>query len=76
MIREDALKLIKEYANYAEDELDTLYKIHERFPSDGSENKAMRWLGFCQGVLFERGVFSLDDIKDHSKNRRVTIAKV
>ena len=29
--------------------------------------KAFRWLGFIQGVLWTRGVTTLDTLKDHNK---------
>lgn len=29
--------------------------------------KVMRWLGFLQGVLWTKAVFSLDELKDHSR---------
>lgn len=38
-----------------------------RFVDDGRVEKAMRWLGFLQGVFWERGYFSLDDLKNHSR---------
>jgi hypothetical protein len=31
-----------------------------------SEDKTMRWLGFCQGFMVCAGVFSLEDVKNHS----------
>jgi len=65
----EALKLIGSYASLSKDEADVLHGIDKRFPKDGSENKAMRWLGFCQGILHERGIFTLEQIKDHSKNK-------
>lgn len=33
--------------------------------------KAHRWLGFVQGVLVARGLFSLGDVKEHSRTRQV-----
>ncbi len=69
MNRAEALSLIKNYSSWARDAHDVLFEIHKRFPEDGSENKAMRWLGFCQGVLLERGVFRLDDLKNHSMKK-------
>lgn len=73
MTRKQALDLIKEYQDWANAEEmpspdhSTLRTIRDRFPDDGSENKAMRWLGFCQGVLLATGVFTLDELKDHSR---------
>jgi hypothetical protein len=39
---------------------------------DGSEKKAMRWLGFIQGAVYARGYFTLEQIKEHSQYGRVT----
>jgi hypothetical protein len=37
-----------------------------RFVDDNCVPKAMRWLGFLQGVLWKDGYFTLDDLKQHS----------
>lgn len=37
------------------------------FIVQGRTEKAMRWLGFLQGVLWALGVFSIDELKDHSR---------
>lgn len=42
-----------------------------RFPENGSEKKAMRWLGFMQGALWAAGVFTLDELKEHSRTKVV-----
>lgn len=39
----------------------------QKFVDEGRVEKAMRWLGFLQGVLWESGEFSLDDLKNHSR---------
>jgi hypothetical protein len=39
----------------------------QKFVDEGRVEKAMRWLGFLQGVLWESGEFSLDDLKEHSR---------
>lgn len=69
MVKNDALMLIERYGDLlkADGEEDTtLTEIRSRFPEDGSEKKAMRWLGFMQGVLYEKERFTLDEIKKHS----------
>lgn len=33
--------------------------------------KAMRWLGFVQGVLWAAGVYSVDDMKDDNRSSKV-----
>jgi hypothetical protein len=50
----------------------TLIYADKRFPEDGSEKKAMRWLGFIQGAVYARGYFTLEQIKAHSQYGRVT----
>jgi hypothetical protein len=39
----------------------------QQFIDEGRIEKAMRWLGFLQGVLWARGFYSLDDLKNHSR---------
>jgi hypothetical protein len=50
----------------------TLTHADKRWPADGSEKKAMRWLGFIQGAVYARGYFTLEQIKAHSQYGRVT----
>ena len=71
MDRGEVLSMIEVYQGYATGPADVLNGIYDRFPEGGSDAKAMRWLGFCQGVLHEREVFTLDELKAHSQNRRV-----
>jgi hypothetical protein len=37
------------------------------FVDAGKVPKAMRWLGFLQGVMWARGFYSLDQLKNHSR---------
>jgi hypothetical protein len=70
MTKQEVLAMIEAYETHAcPVEEDALHGIRARFPQDGSEAKAMRWLGFCQGVLHERGIFTLDELKQHSLSR-------
>lgn len=39
----------------------------QKFIDAGKIDKAMRWLGFLQGVLWARGIYSLDDLRNHSR---------
>jgi hypothetical protein len=39
----------------------------QKFIDEDRIEKAMRWLGFLQGVLWARGFYSLDDLKNHSR---------
>ena len=36
-------------------------------PAAGEADKAMRWLGYVQGVLVARGAFTLDQVRAHSR---------
>jgi hypothetical protein len=38
----------------------------ERRKARSAREKAHRWLGFIQGVLWMAGVFTLDELKEHS----------
>lgn len=44
-----------------------LYMIDtiQEFCRDGRTEKAMRWLGFMQGVLWTIGVYNLENLKNH-----------
>jgi hypothetical protein len=37
-----------------------------------SVNKAMRWLGFIQGVFWSEDVFSIDQLKNHNRSENKT----
>lgn len=39
------------------------------FVQAGRIDKSFRWLGFIQGVLWANGIFTLDDLKEHSRPR-------
>lgn len=86
MTREHALALLKEYSDFVEERfggmdinpnnakesaLASVMGVHDRFPDDGSEKKAMRWLGWAQGVLQACGVFTLEALKEHSRTRSI-----
>lgn len=78
MNRAEALELIRQYAHEIDSSSESYFVLIEasgmpdRFPSDGSENKAMRWLGYMQGALVATGFFTLDDVKRHSRTRKVS----
>jgi hypothetical protein len=36
------------------------------FVSEKRLEKAFRWLGFIQGILWSEGLFKLDDLKNHN----------
>ncbi len=37
------------------------------FVADGRREKAMRWLGFIQGVMFSEGIFTINELANHSR---------
>jgi len=37
-----------------------------QFVSHGQVEKAMRWLGFIQGVFFSAGIYTIDELRNHS----------
>jgi hypothetical protein len=39
----------------------------EAFVNEGRTDKAMRWLGFVQGVLWMAGVYSLHEMQNHNR---------
>jgi hypothetical protein len=39
----------------------------DSFMDEGRREKAFRWLGFVQGVLWVRGVYSIDQLKEHNR---------
>ena len=65
MTKDDAIRLVRAYADIVPPD-DHIRTMPDRM-ADHSIGKAMRWLGYVQGVLVERGVFSLDEIKEHSR---------
>ena len=74
MTKDTALKLIAEYADvfeYNGEDDRVITEIASRFPEDGSESKSMRWLGFMQGIIYSRGLCTLDEIKGHSMKQVV-----
>ncbi len=37
------------------------------FVGEGRIEKAFRWLGFVQGVLWAHGIYTLEDLKNHNR---------
>lgn len=75
MTKDEALELMDQYCSIVKelggkDEIVT--GLRSRFPEDGSTSKAMRWLGFMQGVLYITGIFKLDELKVHSRDKVVS----
>lgn len=42
-----------------------------RLVDDGQVEKAMRWLGFLQGILWSIGLFTLSELKEHCRPKSV-----
>ncbi|MEK7643645.1 MAG: hypothetical protein AAB372_04340 [Patescibacteria group bacterium] len=42
----------------------------EGFLEDGRMEKAFRWLGFVQGMLWSEGVYTLDELMEHNRPRK------
>ena len=66
MNKNQALELLVVYS-HLEIEDSPIQGMRFRFPEDGSEAKAMRWLGFAQGWLVASDVYTLEECKLHSK---------
>lgn len=72
--REMALSMIEEYDEYSQlvyEDGHILHGIRGRFPKDGGITEAMRWLGFCQGVLYAAQEFTLEELKEHTRRGEV-----
>jgi hypothetical protein len=39
-----------------------------QFIKEGRKEKANRWLGFVQGVLWANDVYEIEDVKEHNKS--------
>jgi hypothetical protein len=42
----------------------------EEFIRQGRIDKSFRWLGFVQGVLWSYGIYTLEELKNHSRTRK------
>lgn len=45
----------------------TMLPRMEEFVKEGRREKAFRWLGFVQGVLWTEGVYTIEEMKNHNK---------
>lgn len=71
MNKEEALSLLAEYQEVVVKRgtgPNLLIDTSDRWPG-GDEAKAMRWLGFAQGMLVARGIYNLDEVKQHSRDK-------
>jgi hypothetical protein len=47
--------------------LNRMIPLTIEFAQDGRTDKAFRWLGFMQGVLWAEGVYHIEELKKHNK---------
>ncbi len=76
MTKDEALDLIDKYCSLVKElggHNEVITGLRSRFPEDGSEGKAMRWLGFMQGVLYITNIFTLDELKVHSRDKIISV---
>lgn len=70
MSSEQAESLIRNYQDVAKAKglPPIISEIYDRWKlvQSPSVSKAMRWLGFCQGYLVARDVYTLDEVKLHT----------
>lgn len=74
MNRTQALDLIEKYCTYLKGVgyvNPEVIELRKRWPLIGTTNKAMRWLGFIQGFCYGQAIFSLDQLKQHSKYKKL-----
>lgn len=45
-----------------------ILKMHDLL-KEGREGKFYRWLGFMQGILWVRGIYSLDELRAHNRGK-------
>jgi hypothetical protein len=75
MTKDEALDLVDQYCSLVKElggHNEIVTGLRSRFPEDGSEKKAMRWLGFMQGVLYITEIFTLEELKIHSRDKVVS----
>lgn len=84
MLKNDILKIVDFYKNLL---LDSGYKSkqngkeleHVLYMIEKIEtlelDKAFRWLGFIQGILYCKGIFTIEELKKHSSKHNFISAK-
>jgi hypothetical protein len=55
-------------ADLAQGPLDTPAALAKGGEARLLEHKIQRWLGFVQGVLWSSGLFTIDELRDHTKS--------
>lgn len=69
MTKDEVMILAHNYSTMGPEHLATMVPKMEamNFNEPKEREKLMRWLGFMQGVLWERQVYSLDELRSHNK---------
>ena len=79
MNSEEAYELMKRYAAQADtNNASTYYLPHmfRRASPEFPEDKANRWVGFMQGVLWAEQFFDIESLKAHVKAAKNLVEKV
>ena len=45
----------------------TMFPKMRKFLEEGRVEKTFRWLGFIQGVLWSAGLYSIEELQNHSR---------
>jgi len=75
MTKDEAVDLMDQYCSLVKElggHNEVVTGLRSRFPADGSKSKAMRWLGFMQGVLYITEIFTLEELKMHSRDKTIS----
>ena len=74
MTKDKVREVIKRYRKFCENTgppFDHLYwmtfQIGDMLEDKDDIEKVMRWLGFIQGVLWAKGVYTIDELKEHNR---------
>ena len=46
------------------------YQMEDMLFEEDNMEKVMRWLGFLQGVLFCKGVYTIEQLKEHNRTKK------
>lgn len=66
-------KNYRPYKDHALIERHIMWMIAEALTwKEERKEKAMRWLGFIQGVLFTKGYYTIKELKEHSQTKEST----
>jgi hypothetical protein len=68
-IYKEKLYPLAEEFNFAETYKHLLYMVWRipQFIKDGRKEKANRWLGFVQGALWAKDIYTIEEMKEHNR---------